>query len=153
VLQEFSAAGAHRGRANGGELFEQRENLRAQGCILACKIGEGLHGKRFHDAAAIAEVIEHDIHGNGTLPGCEFQARNHQRKVPTDFLLIALAGDRQESCLEWLKKFGALRRYFLEGIGGAHAQDRVIAGQSFKNMAKKGRPGKHLRDNFIRPAD
>jgi hypothetical protein len=52
-----------------------------------------------------------------------------------------------------MQKLGTSRCDFLDGIGGADTDDRVISGQTLKNASKKRWPGEHLLNNLVRPAN
>jgi hypothetical protein len=69
--------------------------------------------------------------------------------MPADLLLIGASCDFEEFSLEWLEKLGALGCDFFNGVGSAHANDRIIAGEARKNMTKVTGSSQHFSDDFI----
>jgi hypothetical protein len=49
----------------------------------------------------------------------------------------------------WLEKFGALGCDFFYRVGGAHANDCVIAGKAGKHMTKIRWTSQHLCNDFV----
>jgi len=69
--------------------------------------------------------------------------------MPADFLLIGASRDFEKFSLMWLEKFGALGCDFFYRVGGAHANDCVIAGKAGKHMTKIRWTSQHLGNDFV----
>jgi len=73
--------------------------------------------------------------------------------MPSNFLLVGASCYFEEFFLEWLEKLGVLGCDFFYDVGRAYTNDRVIAGQSRKNMSEMPGTSQHFSDDFIRAAD
>src|SRR5580700_401799 len=153
LAQKFAAASAHRGRADERQFLDQRDDLRFEFGIGGGEIPDGLHGESFHDAAFVAQIVEENVESYGALFAGERDTRKDQRGMPADFLLAAAARYGQQFSFEWPQKIRALRGDLFDGVGGAHADDWVIAGKACQEIWEIDRVSEHLSDNFIRAAD
>ena len=105
--------------------------------MLQRQINQTLHGARPLDAASVCKIIEQNRNGQVHFNGSQLQARQHERNVPADFLLLNGGNLSQKLGLERLQEFWMLAGSFFNGIGGAHAKKRVWGKHGAKGLREE----------------
>jgi hypothetical protein len=125
-------------RAGLGGGIENRNHSAFEIRVRSRQVGERLERVSFDDDASVVEVFEEDVGRQGAFGESEFEAWKEQREVPANFLLEAwrggAGGEREEFFPEWAEKVGALQGDFFDGVGGAHADHRIMMGDASNEM-------------------
>ena len=130
--EQFAASRSHGGCAGARQGPDLFDCAGLEPGILLSEIGKPLHSERLDDRTLVLQIDAESVVRALAFFGAQAEARDHDRQMPSQFLLYGFVGKPEEFLLVRLKQLRIPKRGFFGGIGRAHADHGVFIPKAFQ---------------------